>query len=59
MMLAAEDTVMDRPSLDLMKEVYPKVALKKKISGNETLLSIDRARSLLGYSPRWSWRTAR
>ena len=58
MMLAAEDTVMDRPSLDLMREVYPKVPIRKKIGANETLLSIDRARSLLGYSPRWSWRTA-
>jgi nucleoside-diphosphate-sugar epimerase len=59
MMIAAADTVMDRPSLDLMKEIYPRVPIRKKIGANETLLSIDRARSLLGYSPGWSWRTAR
>jgi nucleoside-diphosphate-sugar epimerase len=59
MMIAAADTVMDRPSVDLMKEVYPRVPIRKKIGTNDTLLSIDRARSLLGYSPGWSWRATR
>lgn len=58
-MLAAADTVMDRPSRDLMKEVYPNVPIKKNIGEHETLLSIDRARSVLGYSPSWSWRNQR
>ncbi|HVO40535.1 MAG TPA: NAD(P)-dependent oxidoreductase [Spirochaetia bacterium] len=56
MMLAAADTVMDRPSADLMAEVYPKVRITKKLGEFETLLSIDRARELLGYKPAWSWR---
>jgi len=55
-MLAAADTVMDRPSRDLMKEVYPGVPIRKNVGEHETLLSIDRARGLLGYSPAWSWR---
>jgi len=59
LMIAAADTVMDRPSLDLMTEVYPRVPMKKKIDTHETLLSIDRARSVLGYTPVWSWRAAR
>jgi nucleoside-diphosphate-sugar epimerase len=58
-MLAAADTVMDRPSMDLMSEIYPQVPIRKKMAENETLLSIDQARSLLGYSPLWSWRTAK
>lgn len=58
-MLAAADTVMERPSGDLMAEVFPKVPLKKKIGERETLLSIDRARSVLGYAPQWSWRAAK
>jgi len=57
-MLAAVDTVMDRPSKDLMAEVFPAVPLKKTLQGNETLLSIERARSVLGYAPAWSWRSA-
>jgi nucleoside-diphosphate-sugar epimerase len=59
LMLAAADTVMDRPSRDLMKEVFPKVPIRKNIGEHETLLSIDRARSVLGYSPGWSWRNQR
>jgi len=58
-MLAAADTVMDRPSRDLMEEVYPGVPVRRNIGEHETLLSIGRARSLLGYSPAWSWRNQR
>jgi nucleoside-diphosphate-sugar epimerase len=58
-LLAAADTVMDRPSRDLMAEVFPDVPLRKKLAEYETLLSIDRARSALGYWPAHSWRTAR
>ena len=55
-MLAAADTVMERPSRDLMAEIYPGVPLTRKLGRNETLLSIDRARAELGYEPLWSWR---
>jgi nucleoside-diphosphate-sugar epimerase len=54
--VAAADTVMDRPSADLLAEVYPDVRLTRAVSGHETLLSIDRAREVLGYQPRHSWR---
>lgn len=54
--IAAADTVMDRPSAELMAEVYPDVPLKKELIGYETLLSIDRARAELGYEPKFSWR---
>jgi nucleoside-diphosphate-sugar epimerase len=59
LMIAAADTVMDRTSAELMAEVFPKVVIRRKLSGCETLLSIDRARSVLGYEPRWSWRGPR
>ena len=55
---AAADTVMDRPSRDLMEEVYPDVPSEGAGKARDPL-SIDRARSLRGYSPRWSWRTQR
>jgi nucleoside-diphosphate-sugar epimerase len=54
--LAAADTVMNRPSAELLAEVFPGVALRKEIGKFETLLSIDKARRLLGYAPRFSWR---
>jgi nucleoside-diphosphate-sugar epimerase len=54
--IAAADTVMERPSRALMEEVYPDTPFKRPVEGNETLLSIDKARAMLGYAPRHSWR---
>jgi nucleoside-diphosphate-sugar epimerase len=53
--VAAADTVMRRPSAELMSEVYADVPLRRPIEGRETLLAIDRARELLGYAPVHSW----
>ena len=54
--IAAADTVMKRPSRELMAEVFPNVPVADSVSGFETLLSIDKARRVLGYSPQFSWR---
>jgi nucleoside-diphosphate-sugar epimerase len=54
--IANADTVMSRPNAELMAEVYPGVPLAQGASGNETLLSIEKARRLLGYDPQHSWR---
>jgi nucleoside-diphosphate-sugar epimerase len=54
--IAAADTVMSRPSTELAAEVFPGVELTREVGENETLLSIDKARRLLGYEPRHSWR---
>ncbi len=56
--IAAADTVMKRPSRELMAEVFPKVPLRGEIGEFETLLSITKARKLLGYQPAYSWRDA-
>lgn len=53
--VAAADTCMSRPSADLLAEVYPSVPLRRPVHGRETLLSIDRARELLGYEPEHRW----
>ncbi len=53
--VAASDTVMTRPSADLMAEVFPAVPLRRQLTGRETLLSIDRARRILGYEPAHRW----
>jgi nucleoside-diphosphate-sugar epimerase len=55
--IAAADTVMDRPSRELMAEQYGKVPVRDGIGQFETLLSINNARAALGYAPRHSWRT--
>jgi nucleoside-diphosphate-sugar epimerase len=54
--IAAGDTVMTRPSADLMAEVYPTVPVRRAPNGHETLLSIDKAHRLLGYKPEHRWR---
>ncbi|MCL3859391.1 NAD(P)-dependent oxidoreductase [Actinotalea sp. K2] len=54
--IAAADTIMDRPSRDLLAEVFPGVALTREIGEFETLLAIDVARELFGYEPAHSWR---
>src|SRR6478672_8675575 len=47
--IANADTVMRRDSADLLREVYPDVPLQRPVVGRETLLSIDKARRVLGY----------
>jgi len=54
--IAAADTVMDRPSADLLREIFPDVPLRGAFGEHDTLLSIDRARRVLGFAPRHSWR---
>jgi nucleoside-diphosphate-sugar epimerase len=54
--IAAADTVMARPSAELLAEVYPGVKLTRDVPGTDTLLAIDRARRVLGFEPQHSWR---
>jgi hypothetical protein len=49
---------MDRPNSELLAECYPSVSLRPGTGDFETLLSIDKARLLLGYKPGHSWRDA-
>jgi nucleoside-diphosphate-sugar epimerase len=57
--IANADTVMSRPNAELAAEVFPDVPLAADLGPNETLLSIDKARQVLGYEPRHSWRDQR
>ena len=54
--IASPDTVMSRSSADLVAEVVPGVEVRTELGEHETLLSIDRARRVLGYEPTHSWR---
>jgi nucleoside-diphosphate-sugar epimerase len=56
--IANADTVMTRPNAELMAAFYPSVPFAAEVRQNETLLSIGKAQRLLGYEPRYSWRTA-
>ncbi|MGV8854310.1 MAG: NAD-dependent epimerase/dehydratase family protein [Devosia sp.] len=54
--IANADTVMSRSNMSLLAEVFPGVEVKGNPAKNATLLSIDKAKRLLGYSPHFSWR---
>ena len=54
--IANADTVMSRSSAELVAEVFPGVPVRKELTGHETLLSIDKARRVLGFEPGHSWR---
>lgn len=54
--IANADTVMSRPTDTLLAEVFPDVPLTRPVGPHETLLSIDKARRVLGYNPQHSWR---
>ena len=55
--IANADTVMSRRSADLAAEAYPAVPVNRDLGEHETMLSIDKARRVLGYAPKFSWRT--
>ena len=54
--MANADTAMSRPNAELIAEFYPGVEVRPGVGENKTLLSIDKARRLLGYEPAHSWR---
>ena len=54
--IANADTVMSRDNASLLAEVFPGVPQKPGISANGTLLSIEKAKRMLGYWPQYSWR---
>ena len=55
--IAATDTAMRRPNSALLRDVYPAVLIRGRLTRNGTLLSIEKARRMLGYEPEHSWRT--
>jgi nucleoside-diphosphate-sugar epimerase len=54
--IAASDTVMRRPSRELMAEVFPGVPVAAGLGEFGSLLGIEKARRVLGYAPEFSWR---
>jgi nucleoside-diphosphate-sugar epimerase len=54
--IIAADTVMKQSSRNLMAEVFPAVPLSENLDGTDTLLDITKARTVLGYSPEFTWR---
>jgi nucleoside-diphosphate-sugar epimerase len=54
--IAARDTVMRTPSRELMNQAFPGVPVASDLDEHGTLMSIDKARRVLGYEAKFSWR---
>lgn len=54
--IASPDTVMNTPNAELLAAVFPDVPLAHPVEPHETLLSIEKAKRVLGYTPQYSWR---
>lgn len=54
--IAADDSVMVRPSAELAAHRFPNVPVKEDLLGNISLMSSAKAKKLLGYAPEHSWR---
>src|SRR3954451_24075642 len=54
--IAAADTIMNRPTAELLAERFPDVPVRRELGEFETLLAIDRAREHIGFVPQHSWR---
>ena len=55
--IAAADTLMKTPSRELLASAFPGVPVDPGLGQFETLLSIEKARRVLGYAPRYTWRS--
>ena len=54
--VAAKDTLVNRPSAELVQAVFPDVPVHRPLGTYESLLSSARAHAELGYVPEYSWR---
>lgn len=56
LLLSAADSYADSPTAALLRETYPSVPRRAPLPGTTSLLDATRARALLGWAPRFSWR---
>jgi nucleoside-diphosphate-sugar epimerase len=54
--IANADTVMDRPTSELLREVFPDVPVRDDVMGTGSLFSTAAARADLDWRPTHSWR---
>ncbi|MBI1311919.1 NAD-dependent epimerase/dehydratase family protein [bacterium] len=57
--IAAEETRFDAETAALLREFAPEVKLDAPIRGSGSVISIEKARHLLGFQPKFSWRQFR
>jgi nucleoside-diphosphate-sugar epimerase len=58
MIIAADHTIMDVPSAELLARYFPEVPVRGDVKGFQSLLLSAKAARLIGYRARHSWRAA-
>lgn len=53
--IANNNSLMVRPNDELLDEVFPGTPRKRPLQPNESLISIDKAKRVLGYKPEFDW----
>lgn len=54
-LITNDETVMRRPTAELLDRYYPKAERKKAFTGNEVILSNAKAKRVLGFAPVHRW----
>lgn len=54
--IAADDTVMNKTNKELLDAVFPNIKIKGEIGDHQTLLNNNKAKKILGFQPKYSWR---
>ena len=54
--IAAEDTIMNIPNAQLVEKVFPGTEIKPGTGEFESLISIQKAKDVLGFTPQYTWR---
>lgn len=54
--IAAEDTIMKQTNEELIAATFPGCKLRPGTGPHESLISIEKAKRLIGYAPEWTWR---
>jgi len=55
--IAAADSIMPQQSRALVEAAFPGVPVSPTLGAHGTLLSIEKAKRILGYKPQYTWRT--
>lgn len=54
----SEDTSADEPTEELIAKVYPGAEIRSPMPGHATAISVDKAKRILGWEPKITWRDA-
>ena len=57
--IAAEDIRFDATTTTLLREFAPQVEIREPIEGSASVISIEKARKVLGFQPAFSWKQLR